>query len=180
MDGDAPPGLGSSVSLVGPDLGVLRELLQQQSEQISTAGKGNLMKLQRKWEECLDRVEAKVFAQDEVVQKLSMRCCILEDKLQQWFEDRHGLGTESETKVDLVQTKRRKGRRKRNKAAVGNEIECEQQVLVDSVDDVCGTPGNIDVAKDHTMVGVLVLCQKLASRIGLAMLLRLTIWMARA
>ena len=101
----------------------------------------------------MDRVEAKVFAQDEVVQQLSMRCCLLEDKLQQWFKDRHGLETESETKADLVQTKRRKGRRKRNEAAVGNDIACQQQVLVDSVDDECGAPGNIDVAKDHTMVG---------------------------
>ena len=75
-------------------------------------------------------------AQDEYVPDLSIRCCILEHKLQHLFDDRHGLETESAIKVDLVQTKRKKGRGSRNKAAVRNDTKCEQQVLMDAFDDV--------------------------------------------
>ena len=67
LEPDVPPGLESSARQVGLDVSVLRELLRQQSELISAAGEENRMKLQRKWEECLDRVEAKSAAQDEVV-----------------------------------------------------------------------------------------------------------------
>ena len=74
MEPDAPPGLESSQSQVGLDLSVLREVLRRQSELISTAGQENMMKPQRKWEDCWDRVEDKVTAQDEVVRQLSMRC----------------------------------------------------------------------------------------------------------
>ena len=98
------------------------------------------MKLQRKWEECLDRVEAKVALREEVIRQVSMRCCILEDKLQQWYDDRHVLETESAIKVDLEQTKRKKGRGRRTKAAVHNDIEREQEVLMDAVDEVCDAP----------------------------------------
>ena len=55
------------------DVSALCELLRQQPELISTAGEKNMMKLQRKWGECLDRVEPKLATQDEVVRQLSMR-----------------------------------------------------------------------------------------------------------
>ncbi|OLP94362.1 hypothetical protein AK812_SmicGene23629 [Symbiodinium microadriaticum] len=140
MEPDVPPGLESSESQVRLGVSVLHELLRHQSELISTVGKENMMKLQRKWEECLDRVEAKVALCEEVIRQVSMRCCILEDKLQQWYDDRHGLETESAIKVDLEQTKRKKGRGRRTKAAVHNDIEREQEVLMDAVDEVCDAP----------------------------------------
>ena len=65
---------GKLAKPVGLDLSVLREVLRRQSELISTAGQENMMKPQRKWEDCWDRVEDKVTAQDEVVRQLSMRC----------------------------------------------------------------------------------------------------------
>ena len=67
--------------------------------------------------------------------------------------DRHGLETESAIKLDLVQTKRKKGRGRRNKAAVRTDTKCEQQVLMDVFDDLCDTPRDVDVAMDHSSVG---------------------------
>ncbi|CAE7467349.1 unnamed protein product [Symbiodinium sp. CCMP2592] len=153
MEPDAPPGLGSPASQVGLDVSVLRELLRKQSELISAAGAENMAKLQRKWEECLDRVETKVAAQDGAVRQLSIRCCMLEDKLQQWIDERHGLEAESEIKLGLVKTNKKKRRGRRNRAAMSKDAECEQMVLVDSVDDVCETPTDMDVAMDQMLVG---------------------------
>ena len=68
-------------------------------------------------------------------------------------DDRHGLVTEFENKVGLVQTKRKKGRGRRNKAAVGNDANCEQKVFVDVVDDVSEIPKDMDVAVDNNFVG---------------------------
>ena len=150
MEPNAPPGLESSESQVGLDVSVLRELLRKQSVLVGAVGAESMAKLQRKWNECL---EAKVVAQDEAVRQLSMRCCMLEDKLQQWFDDRHGLEAESEIKLDLVQTKRKKRRGRRNRAAAGKDAECEQQVLMDAVDDVCETLRDVDVAMHQMWVG---------------------------
>ncbi|OLP87702.1 hypothetical protein AK812_SmicGene31058 [Symbiodinium microadriaticum] len=156
MEPDVPPGLESSESQVGLDVSVLHELLRRQSELISTAGEENMTKLQREWEESLDRVEAK-------------------DKLQHWFDDRHWWETESAIEVDLVQTKRKKVRGRRNKAAVGNDTKHEQQVLMDAFDDVC-------VAHPRTWMwqwtiawlAVTAPCWNLVNMIGLAMLICLT------
>ena len=82
-----------------------------------------------------------------------MRCCILEHKLQHLFDDRHGLETESAMKVDLVQTRRKKGRGSRNKVAVRNDTKCEQQELMHAFDEVCDTPRDMDMGMDHSFVG---------------------------
>ena len=70
---------------VDVDLGMLRTLLGEQAQVLQSANhqafEESFTRVQQIWDESLAQVEAKVAEQKVVLQQLSNRCCMLEERL---------------------------------------------------------------------------------------------------